>query len=129
MEALRGDNHPCHRSIAPRGGASVPEGRHTGGRGTEEDAMVPVVTILSEEELQRLHTRALEILERVGIRYESKRCLDILEAAGQRVDHAEGIAWLKPDLVEACIKSTPSVITLGARDPKYDFKTDRSRFY
>ena len=91
--------------------------------------MVPVVTILSDEEVRRLHTRALEILERVGIRYESRRCLDILEAAGQKVDRDEGIAWLKPDLVEACIKSTPSVITLGARDPKYDFKTDRSRFY
>jgi len=91
--------------------------------------MVPVVSILSDEEMKRLHTRALEVLERVGIRYESRRCLEILAAAGARVNYDEGIAWLKPDLVERCIKSTPRVITLGARDPKYDFKTDLSRFY
>jgi trimethylamine--corrinoid protein Co-methyltransferase len=91
--------------------------------------MVPQVNILSDEEVQRLHTRALDILANVGIRYESKRCLDILEAAGQRVDHTAGIAWIAPDLVERCIRTAPRVITMGARDPRYDFKTDGSRFY
>src|SRR5262245_18351620 len=97
--------------------------------GLQEGAMLPITRILSDEEVTRLHTRALEVLERVGIRYESRRCLDILEAAGQKVDHDEGIAWLQPDLVERCIASTPQIITMGARDPKYDFWTDRSRLF
>lgn len=91
--------------------------------------MVPEVRILSDDEVRLLHTRALDVLGKVGIRYESRRCLEILEAVGQKVDYETGVAWLKPDLVERCIKSTPRVITLGARDPKYDFKTDGTKFY
>jgi len=90
--------------------------------------MIPVVNILSDEEVRLLHTRALDVLENVGIRYESRRCLDILEAAGQKVDHESGIAWIKPDLVERCIKLTPRVITMGARDPRYEFVTDGKVF-
>lgn len=91
--------------------------------------MVPEVRILSDDEVRLLHTRALDVLEKVGIRYESRRCLDLLAEAGQKVDHDSGVAWLKPDFVERCIKSTPRVITLGARDAKYDFKTDGTKFY
>jgi trimethylamine:corrinoid methyltransferase-like protein len=91
--------------------------------------MVPLTKILSDDDIRLLHARTLDVLEKVGIRYESRRCLDILEAAGQKVDHEAGIAWIKPDLVERCIASTPRVITLGARDPKYDFKTDGKKFY
>jgi trimethylamine--corrinoid protein Co-methyltransferase len=90
--------------------------------------MIPETRILSDDEIRLLHTRALDVLAKVGIRYESPRCLKILEAAGQKVDHDSGIAWLQPDLVERCIKTTPRVITLGARDPKYDFQTDGKVF-
>jgi len=34
------------------------------------------VRILSDDEVRLLHTRALDILEKVGIKYESKRALD-----------------------------------------------------
>jgi trimethylamine--corrinoid protein Co-methyltransferase len=89
--------------------------------------MVPEVRILSDDEVRLMHTRALDVLAKVGIRYESPRCLKVLEAAGQKVDYDSGVAWIQPELVERCIKSTPRVITLGARDPKYDFRTDGSR--
>jgi len=89
--------------------------------------MVPEVRILSDDEVRLMHTRALDVLAKVGIRYESPRCLKILEAAGQKVDYDSGVAWIQPDLVERCIKLAPRVITLGARDPKYDFQTDGSR--
>jgi len=90
--------------------------------------MIPVVNILSDDEVRLLHTKALDVLENVGIRYESRRCLEILEAAGQKVDHETGIAWIKPDLVERCIKTAPRVITMGARDPRYEFRTDGKVF-
>ena len=89
--------------------------------------MIPKVSILSDEEIRKLHTRALDVLEKVGVKYESHRCLDVLEGAGHKVDYDSGMAWLKPDLVERCIKSTPRTITMGARNPKHDLLIDGSR--
>jgi trimethylamine--corrinoid protein Co-methyltransferase len=86
--------------------------------------MRPEVRILSDDEVRLMHQRALDILEKVGIRYESRKVLRVLEEAGQKVDYDSGIAWLKPDLVERCIKSTPRVITLAGRNPKHDMLLD-----
>ncbi len=91
--------------------------------------MRPITTILSDEEIRRLHAGALDLLESVGIRYESRRCLELLEAEGQKVDFDSGIARLKPDLVERCIRSTPRAITLGARNPKHDIRVDGSDLF
>jgi trimethylamine---corrinoid protein Co-methyltransferase len=89
--------------------------------------MIPEVRILSDEEVRLLHTRALGVLEKVGIKYESRRCLELLEAEGQRVDFDKGIAWIKPDLVERCIASTPRVITLAGRNPQHDMVLEGKR--
>jgi len=89
--------------------------------------MVPDVRILSDDEVRRLHTRALEILERVGIRYESPRALDVLAEAGQEIDREAGVARLKPEFVEACIKSTPRVITLAGRRGEHDMVLEGKR--
>ena len=88
--------------------------------------MIPEVRILSDEEVQTLHRGALNVLEKVGIRYESRRCLELLEAEGQKVDYDSGIAWIHPDLVQRCIASTPRTITLGGRNPKHDMILDGS---
>jgi len=93
----------------------------------QEEGMVPTVRILSDDEVRLMHTRALDVLRKVGIRYESRRCLELLEAEGQRVDYDSGIAWLEPDLVERCIRSTPRVITLAGRNPGHDMLLDGTR--
>ncbi len=89
--------------------------------------MIPQVKILSDEEVQLLHTRALDVLEKVGIKYESPAVLRLLEEHGQRVDYDKGIAWLKPETVEACIKTTPRTITLAGRVPEHDMVLDGTR--
>lgn len=57
----------------------------------EEDSIYspPRFTMLSEREVQQIYDASLEILE----------------ANVQKVDREIGIAWMKPDLVEKCIKS------------------------
>ena len=89
--------------------------------------MVPEVRILSDEEVRTLHTNALDILEKVGIKYESHGALRLLEEHGQKVDYDSGIAWLKPEIVERCLATTPRVITLAGRNPKHDMVLDGSR--
>jgi trimethylamine--corrinoid protein Co-methyltransferase len=89
--------------------------------------MHPEVRILSDEETRLLHTRALDVLEKVGIKYESPRALRLLEEHGQKVDYDSGVAWLAPDIVERCIKTTPRIITLGGRLPQHDMRLDGSR--
>src|SRR6266446_1665872 len=93
----------------------------------QEAFMIPEVRILSDDEVRLLHARALGVLEKVGIKYESRRCLELLEAQGQRVDFDRGIAWIKPDLVERCIASTPRVITLAGRNPQHDMVLEGKR--
>ena len=91
--------------------------------------MIPQVTILSDDEERLLYTRALDVLQKVGIKYESRRCLELLAANGQKVDYDSGIAWIKPDLVERCLETTPRTITLAGRDPKHDLALNGSRLY
>src|SRR5262245_42669153 len=119
-----GAKNPCAR----RSGAAIiyATSPSPAGRG-KEVPMVPEVRILSDDEVRLLHTRALDILGKVGIKYESTRALDLLAEHGQRVDHDKGIAWLSPDIVQTCIESAPRVITLAGRDGKHDLKTDGQR--
>jgi trimethylamine--corrinoid protein Co-methyltransferase len=91
--------------------------------------MVPQVTILSDDEERLLYTRALDVLQKVGIKYESRRCLELLEAHGQRVDFESGIAWIRPDLVERALETVPRVITLAGRNPAHDMVLDGGRLY
>src|SRR5437867_7660589 len=94
-----------------------------------EVSMVPEVRILSEDEVRLLHTRALDILEKVGIKYESTKALNLLADHGQRVDHDKGLAWLSPDIVERCLEVTPRGIALAGRDPKHELRTDGQHLY
>src|SRR5262245_32058255 len=84
----------------------------------------PRVGMLSEQDVRLVHEASLEILEKTGVLYENKAALDVLEAHGQKVDRARGVAWIKPDLVERCIQSAPRTFVLASRDGKNDAVID-----
>ncbi|HSQ27597.1 MAG TPA: trimethylamine methyltransferase family protein, partial [Anaerolineales bacterium] len=42
--------------------------------------------ILSQDEISRLHTATLDIIENVGVKFPSLRALEIWEAHGAQVD-------------------------------------------
>jgi trimethylamine--corrinoid protein Co-methyltransferase len=86
-------------------------------------------TMLTDREVRMIHDASLEILEKTGVLYESKTALDILEANGQKVDRESGIAWIKPDLVETCIKTAPRKFTLASRDGKNDAVIDGEQMH
>ncbi len=77
--------------------------------------------LLSDDEKGRIHADTLKVLETTGVRFYSEKALQLLEAAGARVNHDEKIARIPPALVEQALASAPKKFTLGARNPQYDY--------
>jgi trimethylamine--corrinoid protein Co-methyltransferase len=76
--------------------------------------------MLSKEQVEEVHSASLAVLERTGISVEHKEALRLLEAAGASVDGATRRVQLTEELVEQCLQTVPSRITLAARNPEKD---------
>jgi len=87
------------------------------------------LNILSPEDVQRIHTATLDIIETVGVRFPSKRALDIWEAHGATVDRDTMIVKVPGHVIEDAIKQAPPVYTLAARDPAQDLLLDGNHVY
>jgi trimethylamine--corrinoid protein Co-methyltransferase len=70
----------------------------------------------SDEEIQRIHHTTLRVLEEVGVDFGYAPALEVLKAAGCRVDGER--VFFPPRLVEAQIAKAPSQFTLHARNPE-----------
>lgn len=82
---------------------------------------------LARHDLERIHHHSLDLLERVGIDYQTPAALEILEQAGCTVDYGRTWASLPRDLVEWAIQQAPRVVRLYARDPSRDVVLDGRR--
>jgi trimethylamine--corrinoid protein Co-methyltransferase len=80
------------------------------------------MNILTQDQLQRIHSGALDTLENRGIVFQHERALTILEAAGCRVDRDEKLVRFPSHIVEKCLNQCPSSFTLKGRDPRYDLR-------
>jgi trimethylamine---corrinoid protein Co-methyltransferase len=89
----------------------------------------PTVKMLTEKEVRLIHDASLEILERTGVLYDNKTALDVLEAHGVKVDRSTGVAWIKPEVVERCIKTAPRRFVLASRDGKNDAVIDGEQMH
>ncbi len=83
--------------------------------------VVPKVTMLQQEEIELIHSKSLEILQKAGIQFNSEKALTILGDAGCEIDRNEMSAKIPATLVEQCLKTLPSKFTKAARDPKNSF--------
>lgn len=80
----------------------------------------PRIDYLSAAEKDALHQRVLHILATVGVGVRSERALGLLAEAGAQVDGTRQIAKIPPELVEACLETTPRSVRLAARNPAND---------
>lgn len=78
--------------------------------------------ILSDEEKRIVHNDSIRILEQTGIRFASEKALTLLEAGGAKIDRDRKIAFISEDMVKSALAAAPKEFTLGARNPKFDFK-------
>jgi trimethylamine---corrinoid protein Co-methyltransferase len=83
----------------------------------------------THEQLDRLKQATLDILEKVGVKFQSAKALGILEEAGARVDHATEVAKLPPELVLTTMAKAPRTFALGARDASCDIAVGDGRTY
>ena len=83
---------------------------------------LPVYKVLSEDQVQTIHSCTLNILENTGINIQHKKALKMLAESGVRVDFTSQRAYFSPDLVEAALLQIPKEFICGGREPSLDFK-------
>jgi trimethylamine--corrinoid protein Co-methyltransferase len=79
---------------------------------------------LARHDIERIHEHSLDLLERVGINYETPRALEVLEGLGCTVDYDRNWASLPREKVEWALQQAPRVVRLCARDPGRDVILD-----
>ena len=85
--------------------------------------------VLSDADLERIHSGTLQILQRVGIQVDSEESRRLLKASGADVDDRTRIVKFPAALVEEALAKKSASITLAARDPKFDAKLDGKHSY
>ena len=78
------------------------------------------ITLLTSDQVQRVHQASLEILENVGLLVRNERARDILARHGCRVDPSTQVVRFPAPVVEQHRASLPPTFTFGARDPQFD---------
>ena len=101
---------------------------------TEPDHTLPGIRAswyrpLGESDVRRVADAAFEMLEKSGMVVYSPTAFEAFKAAGAVVDEESRIARLPRSLVEDCIASNPSSITLYSRDGKCDAVLEENRVH
>jgi len=81
------------------------------------------------EQLDRLKQATLDILENVGVRFQSETALSLLAEHGVHVDRATQVAKFPPEVVLAAMAKAPRRFPLGARDPACDIAVGDGNTY
>jgi trimethylamine--corrinoid protein Co-methyltransferase len=80
--------------------------------------------VLTQDDVKNIHNATLYIIEKIGVRFPSKRALEIWEANGATVDHEKKIVRVRPQIIEDALKKAPPAYKLAARDPQQDLQLD-----
>jgi len=79
---------------------------------------IPILEILSKDEVKFIKEKALDLLEEVGVFLPIKSVLNLMEDCGCEVDYQKQVVKISPQIVEESIKKIPHTITLYSRDRK-----------
>lgn len=85
--------------------------------------------VLSREDVKKIHDATLQIIEKVGVRFPSKRALEVWADNGAEIDYDKMVVRAKPALIEQALDSCPPFYTLAARDPRQDLALDGNHVY
>ena len=85
--------------------------------------------ILTPQEVKKIHDATLWIIENVGVRFPSKRSLEIWAAHGAKVDGEKMVIRAKAEIIEKALKTCPPVYPLAARDSQQDLPLDGNHVF
>jgi trimethylamine--corrinoid protein Co-methyltransferase len=87
------------------------------------------LNLLSSEDVQRIHTATLDVIESVGVRFPSERAMAIWEANGAIVDRETMVVRAPGSLIEEALGYAPPAFVLCARDGDQDLPLDGNHVY
>jgi trimethylamine--corrinoid protein Co-methyltransferase len=85
--------------------------------------------MLSKQDKDTIHEKSLELLQKVGVKFNSEKAISILGDAGCDVDKDTLTARFPPEIIESAIKSLPSQFPKAAMDPANDFACGDGQVY
>ncbi len=88
-----------------------------------------MLEFLSRDQIEKIHSASLKILEDVGVAVYEDSFLKFLAGSGVNVDFDKKGVRFSPSLVMECVKKTPKRVMLYARDPKYDVELVEGKIY
>jgi len=83
-------------------------------------AITTYVTLLTTEQVERIHEASLEILEEVGLLVRNEQARQIFAHHGCQVDADSHVVRFPRRVVEEFRAAMPSQFTFHGRDPRYD---------
>ncbi len=85
--------------------------------------------VLQKEDIHKIHTATLDLIANVGVKFPSRKALEIWQAHGADVDWQTGVVKAPGQLVEDALKSAPPAYTLAARNPNQNLHLDGNHVY
>ncbi len=76
----------------------------------------PSLRLLSDEQVELIHEKALQVLEKTGVMFESEEALRILKENGATVDFSSKKARISPEMVGDAIRKAPASFQLYNRE-------------
>jgi trimethylamine---corrinoid protein Co-methyltransferase len=87
------------------------------------------LSILSENDVLRIHTATLDVIENVGVRFPSEAVLRLWEEFGAQVDFQRFIVKVPGHIIEDALKLCPPTYSLAARDTSQNLPLDGNHVY
>ena len=87
------------------------------------------LNLCTPQDIESIHTATLDVIENVGVRFPSKRALDIWEAHGAQVDRDKMVVKAPGYLIEEALKNAPPDYSLAARNPEQDLPLDGNHVF
>src|SRR4030067_1140264 len=87
------------------------------------------LNLLTEEQIQRIHQGALDVLQVTGVRVDSEKALKIYEKGECQVDRETHRVKFPPGLVIHCLRQCPTSFHMKALDPKNDVSIGGNTLY
>jgi len=82
--------------------------------------MISFATLLTSEQVERVHQASLEILQSTGLRVRHPKARDYYHKHGCQVDDETQVVKFPPPVVTEFSQAFPSKFTFRGRDPKFD---------